>query len=327
MKCSNCGRVNPDENTFCANCLNLLISPKYIMPVVDLCISLAQEVARKTLSLEDYLVELKKVREHLRQFQAQVAESEKTEVSLDIVTFAHEKLREGYRLFGEGLDSLELYASDSDASHLVQGLEQLFKASMTLFEVDFVAELAQKVIPSPVACFKCGHLNSNRSRFCEKCNAVLPHHVGEEEPPAFVFYEGTSLSADTQGLQSEYFLKLKDAVKAVSEGNMSAGEFKGILDWLLRLVQQGIEQFKRVQFPVGGQDPEAEKVKEVKEWMGNGLSFYLSGLREMEKFLSDGDRQHLAMGLVQAQDGSNLLLKVVLIDREQKQNQQAGKTV
>jgi|GEM_PF-5726885 len=327
MKCSNCGRVNPDENTFCENCMNLLVAPKYIMPVVGLCISLAQEAARKTLPLEDFLVELKKVREHLKEYQAQAAESEKTEVALDIVTFAHEKLREGYRLFGEGLNSLELYASDSESSHLIRGLEQLFKASISLFEVDFVAELAQKVIPPPVGCFKCGHLNPNRSRFCEQCKAVLPHHVGQEEPPAFVYYEGSSLSGDTQGLQSEYFLKLKDSVKDVSEGKMSSEEFKGILDWLLRLVQQGIDQFKRVQFPSGSQDPEAEKVKEVKEWMENGLSFYLSGLHEMEKFLSDGDRQHLALGLVQAQDGSNLLLKVALIDREYKQNQQAGKAV
>ncbi len=316
MKCGNCGHVNPEESIFCEKCLNLLVSPKYVMPVVELCISAAQGAARKALSIEDFLSEMKRVREHLKNFQARAAESEKTEVPLDIVNYTREKLSEGYRLFGGGLDTLERYASEQVTAHLVQGLEQLFNASLTLFEVDFMAELAQKVIPPPVACLKCGHLNPHRSRFCGQCNAVLPTRVGEDESSSFAYTESSPLSGDIRGLQSDYFLKLQEAAAGVAEGKISAGEFRETLDWMLGLVQKGIEQFKRVQFPSGELEPEIEKVK---NWMENGLNLYLSGLHEMERFVADNDRQHLSRGLSQAQEGSNQLLKVVIMDQEIKQ--------
>lgn len=90
-------------------------------------------------------------------------------------------------------------------------------------------------------CPRCSAENSDHSRYCKKCQAVLPRMAGTTQPSSVALQDGVEYPEPTHHYETEQLAELHDLVDAVLEGEDVFEELEAQLEQMA----QNYAQFER----------------------------------------------------------------------------------
>jgi len=313
MICPQCGQALPEGGSFCAGCLTLVNPPPVLLPIVNFCIILVQDLAHGHGDDDTFRQELKKLRTHLDNYRRRLPELDLEAVPLDIIRQVRDLLSAGYAAFEESFNQMEIYLEGREKAHLVRALEVMLKGSRNFYEVDLVAEIAQETVPAPVPCVKCGHMNPAGSRYCESCNAsILP--APEAARASTVTYKEGEAPAQAEW-HSSHYLRLKQVAEGHLAGTIDNEEFQSTLAMMRNIIEASDTQYKSITLPEETRREPAtiEACRLIEE----GIAQYREALDTLDSYQENQDEEIIHSGLRRAQEASDKLIRVVLMAREQ----------
>lgn len=142
-------------------------------------------------------------------------------------------------------------------------------------------------------CLECGHLNQPYATICEKCSSIIPDR---ELPPPM----------------DERLDAILDAVKKVSDRQISSGEFRNFLVRHEEACRTLLEETLKMEIPP---DQVPEMAGEMSMGTG-GLRLYLEAFLEMHRFLDTRQEVYLQRGVAMARDANNRLNEAMRMNWE-----------